>query len=161
MPRVSICMSVKNQSEWFKESLKSVIDQTYTDWEMILVDDGSTEDIKAIVESFKDSRIKLTRWDENKGVPHGINWAFQQATTEYVQPLAADETLEPHKLEEQVKLLDEDKSIQAVCGLPQMGVFGLPWGKRPNYELYAFKAHNRSKYQWLLTFLTCDHVPVG
>ena len=161
MPRVSICMSVRNQSEWFKESLKSVIDQTYKDWEMILVDDGSTEDIKSIVESFNDPRIHLTRWDENKGIPHGVNWAFQQAKTEYVQPLAADEVLEPNKLEQQVKLLDEDKSIQAVCGLPQMGVYGLPMGERPMYELYSFKAQNRNRYQWLLTFLNCDYVPIG
>jgi glycosyltransferase involved in cell wall biosynthesis len=59
MTKVSICCSVKNQSKWLREMIASVVAQTFTDWEMVLVDDGSAEDIKAVVQEFNDSRIRF------------------------------------------------------------------------------------------------------
>ena len=50
--RVSVCSSVKNQTVWLKDMIASVVAQTFKDWELVLVDDGSTEDVKAIVDEF-------------------------------------------------------------------------------------------------------------
>lgn len=157
MPKVSVCCSVLNQTEWLREMIASVVAQTFKDWELVLVDDGSTEDVSAVVNEFNDSRIKLTVFPENKGIPHGINYAFQAATGEYVQPLAADETLDPSKLEMQVKYLHEHPEIAAVWGLPMEG----PLGPRPEWEQYYLKAHNRNRTQWLATMLNIDFVPLG
>jgi glycosyltransferase involved in cell wall biosynthesis len=157
MTKVSICCSVKNQSKWLREMIASVVAQTFTDWEMVLVDDGSAEDIKAVVQEFNDSRIRFFRFDENRGIPHGINFAFENATGEYVKPMAADETLWPQALEVQAKYLDENKAIAACFGLPRHGELGL----RPEYEQYALDAQNRSRAQWLDTFLNLRNVPLG
>jgi len=163
MPRVSVCSSVLNQSAWLRDMIASVIAQTYKDWELILVDDGSTEDILGIVDEFKDPRIQLTRFPENLGIPHGINWAFQHCSGEYVQPLAADEIITPTKLEDQVKYLDENKTIDCIWGLPQFcGSIELrETGLRPSWEQYLMKAHNRSRESWLKTLLLLENVPLG
>jgi len=157
MPKVSVCCSVLNQSEWLKDMIASVLAQTFRDFELIIVDDGSTEDILGVVEAFKDDRIRFFKFDKNRGIPHGINFAFEQATGEYVQPLAADEQIAPDKLEHQVKFLDENKGIAAVWGLPRNGEMG----ERPEWEVYALKAQNRSRAQWISTFVNLDYVPLG
>ena len=163
--RVSICVSVLNQSEWLKEMIASVIAQTFKEWELLIVDDGSTEDIKSAVESFDDKRIRYFRFPENKGIPHGPNYALTQAVGEYAQWLAADEIIGPDKLEIQVSYLDEHPGVDAVWGLP--GYFNghrlLPeaFGKRPEWEQYAIRAHNRSNEAWMRTLLNLESVPLG
>jgi glycosyltransferase involved in cell wall biosynthesis len=157
MPKVSVCCSVLNQSQWLREMIATVVAQSFTDWELIVVDDGSTEDIRAVLDAFADERIRYHRFYENQGIPHGINYAFEQARGEYVQPLAADERLHPEKLAHQVKVLDERRDLAAVWGLPREGEMG----SRPEWEQYAMKAHNRGRLQWLLCLLNLDQVPLG
>lgn len=161
MPKVSVCSSVLNQSEWLREMIQSVVSQSFTDWELVLVDDGSTQDIKSVVDEFKDPRIKLHTFDVNKGIPNGINWAMENSVGEYVCPIAADEWLVQGKLEWQVKYLDDHPDIDATCGLPQHRIKDAPKGERPSWEQYALKAQNRSKEQWLKTFLELNYVPIG
>lgn len=157
MPRVSICCGVLNQSEWLKEMIQSVVSQTFPDWELLIVDDGSTEDIKAVVDSFNDPRIILHRFDENQNVPNGTNWGYRHASGEFIQPLAADERMWERKLEWQVAYLDSNPGIDCVCGLPESG----PLGERPEWEMYALRAHNRSREHWIKTLLAVDRVPIG
>src|SRR6185295_4112662 len=109
MPKVSVCCSVLNQSGWLLDMIASVVAQTYKDWELIIVDDGSTEPVRQVGEKFDDPRIIYERWD-HRGIPHGINHAFRMACGEYVQPIAADEILSPDKLEKQVAYLEENKA---------------------------------------------------
>lgn len=156
-PRVSICSQVLNQCEWAREMIASVIAQTYPHWELIIVDDGSTEDIKGLVESFNDSRIRYHRFDQNRGIPCGTNWALKQATGDYVGLLSADETISPTKLEDQVAFLDANPNIGAVWGVPGRG----PFGKVPAWEQNALRAHNRSREAWLRTLLQLENVPIG
>ncbi|MDP3952641.1 glycosyltransferase family A protein [Microbacterium sp.] len=159
MPKVSVCCSVLNQSAWLEDMIGCVFAQSFQDWELIIVDDGSTEDIKAVIAKYNDEhhRVRYFRFDENRGIPHGINCAFQQAIGEYVQPLAADEILETDKLAIQVKYLDEHPEIAGVWGLPRNG----KCGERPEWEQYQVKAQNRNRAQWIATFVNLDHVPLG
>ena len=159
MPKVSICCSVLNQTAWLEDMIGCVFSQTFEDWELIIVDDGSTENILEVVEKYNDEkgRVKLHRFDTNQGIPHGVNWAFQHATGEYVQPLAADELIVPEKLALQVKYLDENPKIAACWGLPGNG----KTGARPEWEQYACKAANRNRAQWISTFVNLDNVPLG
>ncbi len=156
-PKVSICSSVLNQSDWLKKMLASVIAQTYKDFELILVDDGSTEDIKAVVDSFNDPRINLIRWDENRGMPHGMNHALSQARGEYISVLSADEMIWEEKLSVQVEYMDANKGIDCTWGLPLKG----PLGLRPLWEQSMLRAHNRSNEAWLRTLLNLENVPIG
>ena len=163
--RVSICTSVKNQAELLRECIASVVAQTFPDWEHVIIDDGSTEDVKAVVQSFNDTRIRYFRWDENRGVPHGSNFSMAQAIGEYATWLAADERIGPTKLADQVKYLEEHPGVHAVWGLP--GYFGgqrlatSEFGERPEWEQYALRAHNRSNEAWLRTLVNLEAVPLG
>lgn len=157
MPKVSVCCSVLNQSEWLMDMVGSVYLQTYQDWELIVVDDGSTEDIKKVLDTFKDERIKYVRFDINKGIPFGINHAFSLATGEYFSPLAADELLTKDKLETQVAFMDANPEIDCIWGLPGQGLTG----PRPIWEQNALRAHNRSNKAWVRTLLNLEQVPIG
>ena len=157
MPKVSICCSVLNQTELLKGMISNVIEQVFKDWELVLVDDGSTDDIKGLVDSFSDDRIKYHRFPENKGVPHGMNYALEKAEGEYVQPLSTDERLEPNKLLFQVEYLDDRKDLDAIWGLPQNGELG----QRPEWEQNLLKAHNRSSKAWIRTLLNLENIPIG
>src|SRR3990172_3796053 len=152
--KVSICTSVLNQSEYLKRMIASVKAQTFEDWELVIVDDGSTEDIKSLCD---DPRIKYIRWDENRGIPHGLNHAFPQAAGDFVQPLSADEWISPDKLAVQVEYLDSHPDIGCVWGLPGKGEMG----ERPSWEQYALKAHNRSREAWIRTLLRLENIPIG
>ncbi|HWC31047.1 MAG TPA: glycosyltransferase [Dehalococcoidia bacterium] len=158
-PRVSICSQIRNQTEWAKEMIASVVAQTYPHWELIIVDDGSTENLRAVVESFADPRIQYHRFDENRGVPKGTNYALKRARGEFVGLIAADETISPKKLEEQLEYLDSHPGVDAVWGLPGRG----PLGKRPEWEQHAqnSRAHNRSREAWLRTLINLENVPIG
>ena len=156
-PKVSICSSVLNQSEWLKKMLESVVAQTYKDWELVLVDDGSTENIKALVDTFKDERIRLIRWDENRGMPNGMNHALRQATGKYVSVLSADEMIWNEKLAVQVEYMEAHPGVDCTWGLPLKG----PLGLRPLYEQSLLRAHNRSNEAWVKTLLNLENVPIG
>jgi glycosyltransferase involved in cell wall biosynthesis len=163
-PRVSICTSVLNQSEWLKECIASVVASTMTDWEMLIVDDGSTEDIRSVVESFNDKRLRFYRFSENKGIPHGTNFLIAKARGEYICLLAADEWIWDRKLEVQAKYLDENPKIDCVWGMPgrynQHPLTG-EMGPRPEWEMNLLRAHNRSREAWLRTLINLESVPIG
>ena len=137
--------------------IQSVVAQTFKDWELVIVDDGSTENLQSVVDAFNDSRIRLIRLDQNVGVPAGVNIAMRQAQGEYIGLLAADEFITPDKLEVQVEYLDSHKGVDCVWGLPGKGEFGL----RPLWEQSMLRAHNRSNEAWLRTLLNLENVPIG
>ena len=163
MSRVSICTSVLNQRTYLKRMIDSVRAQSFDDWELVLVDDGSNGegegDIAGLVQEFNDPRIKLHVFPENKGIPHGLNYAFEHAVGDFLQPLSADEWIEKDKLENQVAYLDAHPEIGCVWGLPGTEKNGM--GKRPSWEQYALRAHNRSREGWIRTLLRLENIPIG
>ena len=156
-PRVSICTQVKDQPENLRKMIDSVRGSVLEEWEIVLVDDGSGPEVKALIESYADDRIRYFRFDENRGIPHGFNFAFEQAQGDYCQPLSADEFIDLRKLAFQVAYLDTHPEIGCVWGLPGKGEMG----PRPQWEQYALKAHNRSSEAWIRTLLTLDNIPIG
>jgi glycosyltransferase involved in cell wall biosynthesis len=137
--------------------IESVRAQTFEDWELVLVDDGSTEDIKAVVDSFQDPRIRLHRFSENRGIPHGMNWALTHAIGDFIQPLSADEFIEKDKFRIQIEYLDSHPDIHCLWGLPGKG----PMGERPLWEQNVLRAHNRSREAWVRTLLNLENIPIG
>ena len=154
---VSICTSVFNQSDLLKGMIASVIGQSYKDWELIIVDDASTEDIKALCEEWNDDRIRYERLAANGGGNAGLNYAITLARGQYISFLSADERIDLNKLLWQVGYLDEHPEIGGLWGLPNNG----PLGERPEWEQYATKAHNRSGEAWIRTLLDLDNIPIG
>jgi len=111
---VSIITPSYNSEKFIKETIDSVISQTYQNWEMIIVDDVSPDKSNEIIDAFikKDSRIKLIKLEENSGPAVARNRAIEEAKGRYIAFLDADDLWLPEKLEKQIAfMLENDLSF--------------------------------------------------
>lgn len=99
---VSIIMPSWNTVKWIGESIESVINQTYKNWELIIIDDCSTDNTDEVVNSFKDSRIRYFKNDANSGAALTRNRAIREAQGEWVAFLDSDDLWTPNKLEKMI-----------------------------------------------------------
>jgi len=105
-PKVSVIMPVYNGERYIREAVESILRQTFTDWQLVIVNDASTDGTEKILESLKDNRIKIIKNDRNLGSVVSRNIAFKGCLSEYIAILDADDIAEPTRLEEQVAFLD-------------------------------------------------------
>jgi glycosyltransferase involved in cell wall biosynthesis len=107
MPKFSVVISVYNKAEFIADTLNSVLAQTVQDFEIVILNDGSTDDSENSIRPFKDdSRVRFYS-KENKGAAAGRNYAIQKADGEYIALLDADDIWKPFYLEEQLKLIEK------------------------------------------------------
>jgi teichuronic acid biosynthesis glycosyltransferase TuaG len=109
---VSVITPCYNGSRYIKETIESVLSQTYADWEMIVVDDGSTDNSAAIIETYcvKDRRISLLR-QPNGGSASARNNGIRKANGQYIALLDADDVWEKKFLQEQILLLNRKHTV--------------------------------------------------
>lgn len=106
---VSIIMPSWNTAKWIAESIQSIINQTYTNWELIIVDDCSSDNTDEVVESFHDNRIRYLKNEKNSGAALTRNRAIREANGEWIAFLDSDDLWKPEKLENQIKfMVDND-----------------------------------------------------
>jgi len=112
-PLVSIITPSYNSEKYISETIASVLAQTYKNWEMIIVDDVSTDDSLQIIEQYvqKDSRIKLIRSKGNVGPSGARNRAIKEANGNYIAFLDSDDVWFPEKLEKQINFLTENSLV--------------------------------------------------
>src|SRR5574344_5605 len=103
---ISVIIPLYNKAQSIAETLRSVLNQTYKDYEIIVINDGSTDNSVQVVESIKDSRIKLFN-KPNGGVSSARNEGIRRAQYEYIAFLDADDLWKPTYLEELVKLITD------------------------------------------------------
>jgi|SRR5690606_29048922 len=102
MPKVSVIMPAYNMEKYIAQSIESVLSQNYQDWELLIVDDGSTDQTKAICETYlKDNRVKYF-YKPNGGLPSARNHAIERAQGELLALLDSDDLWLPSKLSESV-----------------------------------------------------------
>jgi len=108
MPKVSIVCPVYNSELFLKETIDSVIDQSFIDWELILIDDCSTDASRVIIESArnKDQRIKYVSLDSNSGPAIARNTGIEIAGGEYIAFIDSDDIWHPLKLEKQIAFME-------------------------------------------------------
>lgn len=111
--RVSVVVPTYNYADYLPEAIRSVLAQTLADWELIVVDDGSTDNTAATVAHFVDSRIHYV-YQNNRGPSAARNRGFDLARGEYVTMLDADDWLAPNGLEDRAALLDKHPEYGAV-----------------------------------------------
>ncbi len=109
-PKVSFGMPVYNGENYIDQALDSVLNQTFTDFEVIISDNASTDKTEEICRRFaeKDSRIKYYRNEQNVGAAPNYNLTFEHSRGEYFNWFAHDDLLDPRYLEECVKILDNN-----------------------------------------------------
>ncbi len=110
MPEVSIITPCYNSSKFLKETIQSVLNQTFTDWEWLITEDCSTDDSVQIIQNANDSRIKLTLSGKNCGAGHARNLSLEKATGKYITFLDADDFWEPNFLEEMVSFMKNERA---------------------------------------------------
>ena len=118
IPKVSIITASYNYESFIKETVESVINQTFQDWEMIVVDDGSKDNSVEVIESYcqKDARIKLFQHDngENKGLAETIKLGIQKAQSEWIVFLESDDTVTPDYLIEKFNIIGKYPNVDFI-----------------------------------------------
>ena len=110
MPKVSVITPAYNASKFIGETIESVLKQTFQDWEMIIVDDCSTDDTLKIANEFlkKDPRIKIIQNERNSGVAATRNHGLDVAIGDFIAFVDSDDLWLPEKLEKQLKFMEEN-----------------------------------------------------
>ncbi|MAB39243.1 MAG: glycosyl transferase [Aequorivita sp.] len=106
MPKFSVVISVFNKEKYIADTLKSVLAQTFTDFEVVILNDGSTDNSETEILKFKDPRIRYFSM-ENSGASAARNFTIQQAEAKYIALMDADDYWYPFYLEEQNRLVTE------------------------------------------------------
>jgi len=114
MPKVSVIVVTYNRAHLLGACLQSIARQTYRDFEIVVVDDGSTDNTADVAAAF----VPLARyfWQENQGIAGALNRAIREATGEYIGFADSDDALLPEALEAEVRILDENPSVGLVYG---------------------------------------------
>ena len=143
-PLVSVCIPTYRGAAFLAATIDSVLEQSYRNFELLILDDNSPDDTQAIVSRYPDPRIKYIRNTENLGPEGNWNRCLQLAQGEYFKLLPHDDLLAANCLDEQVSVLeaDDEKRIALVFGSrkiidPQGRVImtrGLPWAKACQIE---------------------------
>ena len=110
MPEISIITPCYNSSKFLKETIQSVLKQSFADWEWIITDDLSTDNSVEILKSIKDARIIIVESIENGGAGHARNLSLEKANGRYITFLDADDYWEPTFLEEMIDFMKKENS---------------------------------------------------
>ena len=113
MPKVSVIMSVYNGEEYLREAIDSILNQTFEDFEFIIVDDGSTDRTADILASYRDPRIKVIN-QKHLGIAHAKNKAVKASSGEYIAIMDADDISLPERLEVEASFLNHNRDIGIV-----------------------------------------------
>ena len=108
---VSVCVPTYNGAAFIEETLRSIVNQSYQDFELLIVDDGSTDNTLEIVQSFSDPRIQLHRNPERLGIPGNWNRCLSLAQGEFVCVFHQDDVMLPENLERKAQLLSADPTL--------------------------------------------------
>lgn len=106
---VSIIMPSYNTAKYIRESIESVINQTYVNWELIIVDDCSSDETDSIVASFEDNRIRFLKNEKNMGAALSRNRALRETNGEWIAFLDSDDLWTSDKLEKQIEFMKKNK----------------------------------------------------
>ncbi len=136
MKKISIIMGIYNCSQTLSEAINSVINQTYKNWELIMCDDGSSDDTYYVAKTFADNygNIILIKNKKNMGLNYTLNRCLDIATGEYIARMDGDDISLPSRLERELQFL-EDRHEYSLVGTPMIyfdenGDFGIGLGDR-------------------------------
>jgi glycosyltransferase involved in cell wall biosynthesis len=112
--RVTIGLPFYNNQYTLADAIRSVFAQTFQDWELILVDDGSTDNSLSIAQAVKDPRVRVFSDGVNRRLPHRLNQIANLACGEYVARMDADDLMHPERIAHQVQYLDTNQEVDLV-----------------------------------------------
>lgn len=135
MPKVSVLMPMYNNERFLPFAVESILNQTFTDFELLIIDDGSTDTSVSLARSYADARIRLVENRENLGLTKRLNQGLKLAGGEYIARMDGDDVSRPERLFEQAAYLDQHpevgllgSAVQPIneAGQPCGAVYSLP-----------------------------------
>lgn len=113
-PLVSVIMGVYNSETTLSSAVKSILNQSYSNFEFLICDDASTDDSLQLLSSFKDQRIKILKNETNQGLAYSLNKCLERCSGHYIARMDADDVAFSTRLQVQVEFLEKHKNIDAV-----------------------------------------------
>jgi glycosyltransferase involved in cell wall biosynthesis len=146
-------MAAYNHAPFIGEAIKSVLEQSFHNFELIITDDGSTDGTPDVIRGFSDPRIDLEVFPVNQGACEATNRCIERARGEYIAVINSDDFFLPGKLERQVAILDAEPELGAVFGLPQyIDEAGEPIDDENNPFHRALASLPADRFAWLRHF---------
>ena len=153
MPRISVIMTSYNHKKYVANAIHSVLDQTYRDFEFIIIDDGSTDGTVNEIKKFSDQRMRVFYSKKNQGVVAATHKGLDESKGKYIAIIHSDDMFFPDKLEKQVKFLDEHPDVAAVFSYAKIiDEDGKDFMDESHYYYNIFKQPNRNRFEWLNHF---------
>lgn len=146
-PKVTVLIPVFNREQFVDEAIRSVIEQDFDDFELLLVDDGSTDRTPSVLEAWRrrDARVVVVTSPVNLGIPGALNLGLAHARGTYVARLDSDDFMMPRRLAEQAKVLDAHPEVVLVsCAYDVVDVEGKhlrTWKGDEPHDVAAFLLH--------------------
>ena len=125
---ISVVLPAYNVQDTIGESIDSILSQTFTDFELIIINDGSQDNTEEVIHAYSDKRIRYYRNEKNEGLIYTLNRGLDLAQGKYIARMDADDVSLPTRFEKQVKVMEESPNI-VVCGT-QIIPFGVDTAKR-------------------------------
>ena len=145
--KISIITASYNYEKYIKETIESIINQTYTNWELIIIDDGSKDNSIEIIKEYckKDERIKLFQHEKgiNKGLAETLKLGISKAQSDWIIFLEADDTIVPNYIDKKLSVLKENNTVNFIFN--DINIIYEDVSLKDNYEQYIEK--NKQKIE--------------
>jgi glycosyltransferase involved in cell wall biosynthesis len=115
VPRIAVVLPVHNGEKYIREAIQSVLDQTFTDFELLVIDDGSTDNTLQIISGFVDLRLRVIPFASHRGLALALNTGMIESRSEFIARMDADDICMPRRFERQVLFLKNHPDI-SICG---------------------------------------------
>ena len=113
-PRITVLMSVYNGEKYLKEAIDSVLSQTFKDFEVLIINDGSIDKTSKILKTYKDPRIRIINNKKNIGLTKSLNKGLKLARGEYIARMDDDDVSKPNRLEKQFEFMEKNSKYAVV-----------------------------------------------
>jgi len=152
-PKVSVVMPSFNHERFVRTAIESVLTSTFADLEVLVTDDGSSDDSAKIIRSIEDPRLRFEAFEVNRGACLAMNSAIRRARGKYIAVLNSDDVSLPHRILRQVEFLDEHPDVGAVFGQPLfIDAEGRPLVEDDTFYGSRFIVPNRTRGEWIRHF---------
>lgn len=152
-PLVSVILTAYNAESFIKDSIESVLAQTWKNFELLIYNDGSADGTLQVIESFTDPRIRHWSSEKNRHIAYGTNFLLSKCTGDYIAIIDADDRWKPEKLEKQISFLKENPSYDCCfswCDIIDENGAVCNDAHPDYYELFRAQTHTRE--HWLRYF---------
>ncbi len=153
MPKVSVIIPSYNHEKYISETIHSVLNQSYQDFEIVITDDYSSDNTIKIIKEFNDPRIRLFCFPKNRGAAVAANNCIQEARGELIAMLSSDDIFTADKLAKQVSYLEENQDVGAVFSYAHIiDDDGNDFNQENHFYKQIFIQPNRNRFEWLNHF---------